>query len=509
MSVRGGTFRKTGTYSVASPDFRLAGRDKPKDPTQLDPDKATARQLLLQLADFSLSWRYICDRCLLDNPDSDTWSADREQLAKIYQAVLEIRSQPDGWKQAPTKEEVARLGLTPPTNFSRRVADNEYRFVWPKGHPLRPKKQKKQTSASTATNEEEETTDTDNRSGAVNEADAVGRDGDADGRVDRLLAKVSQLEAVLSKYVATTDSLEREGAGTSSSAVSLGTGVFSDLLYVQLRQTVSRPLGVAVPDTAQWGPSEIQQEFANSGLADADRKKLLRKYKMDTEFALLPGQIEEEDRKKLTQASKEKETSAFKQSTLIRDFVRPLLAGLDMEAQGIRSLLELRESNLSWQDWYSQFDSIISILYESVQSLRDVYRLLSAAFSASERERLEIVMKHIHPQYTLPAQQHKAVKTKLVTEELKTAARQHDEAWFFAHQGNRGQFGSRKEGPSRGVRKTSKAAKARRANRLRAGPLSETADNSAETQPAPSQTPGRKQKKGGKVGGPKGAPKSE
>ena len=508
MSVRGGTFKKTGTFSVASPDFRLAGRNRPKDPTQVDPDKASARQLLLQLADFSLSWKYIRDSCFLDNPDSDTYSANRAELAKIFQAVLDIRGQPDGWKQAPTKEEVARLGLTPPTNFSRRIADDEYRFAWPKGHPLRPKKQKKKTSTPTVANERREPTSTDMRSVAVNEADAVVRDGDADGRVDRLLAKVSQLEATLSKYVATTDSLEREGAGTSSSAVSLGTGVFSDLLYAQLRQTVSRPLGVAVPDTAQWGPLEIQQEFSNSGLADADRKKILRKYKMDTEFSLLPGQIEEEDRKKLTQASKEKETSAYKQSTLIRDFVRPLLAGLDWEARGIKALLELRDANIPWADWHDQFDSTIGMLYESVQGLKDVYRLLSASFSASERERLEIVMKHIHPQYTLPAQQHKAVKTKLVTEELKTAARLHDEAWFFAHQGNKSQFGSRKETTTRGVKKPSKSNRAKRAARLKAGALSESAQ-STEPQSALSQTPGKHQKKGGKVGGQKGAPKNE
>ena len=44
---------------------------------------------------------------------------------------------------------------------------------------------------------------------------------------------------------------------------------------------VDRPLGVAVPDTASRGPLELHKEFVDSGLSEADREKLLRKYKMD------------------------------------------------------------------------------------------------------------------------------------------------------------------------------------------------------------------------------------
>ena len=78
-----------------------------------------------------------------------------------------------------------------------------------------------------------------------------------------------------------TDEFEREGAGTSATAVSLSIGEFSEWLLPQLRQTVNRPSGVVVPDTTTWDHLRIEQEFFASGLSEADRKQLLRGYKMD------------------------------------------------------------------------------------------------------------------------------------------------------------------------------------------------------------------------------------
>ena len=63
---------------------------------------------------------------------------------------------------------------------------------------------------------------------------------------------------------------------------------------------------------------------------------------MDSAFSLLPGTVTEEQRKKLPASVKEKETAAFKQCTLIRDFVRPGLHALDAAASGLIQLTELK-----------------------------------------------------------------------------------------------------------------------------------------------------------------------
>ena len=48
------TIKASGPRAVASPDFRLQGADKAKDPGAFVAENATIRQLLIQLADFSL-----------------------------------------------------------------------------------------------------------------------------------------------------------------------------------------------------------------------------------------------------------------------------------------------------------------------------------------------------------------------------------------------------------------------------------------------------------------------
>ena len=97
---------------------------------------------------------------------------------------------------------------------------------------------------------------------------------DAETRFAELLAKFQDLEDRVRKTESTTDQLEREGAGTSSTAISLSTEEFSDLLLPQLRQSVVRPLGVLVPDTSTWDHSRIELEYFESGLGEADRMRL-------------------------------------------------------------------------------------------------------------------------------------------------------------------------------------------------------------------------------------------
>ena len=127
-----GTFKKSGD-SVASPDFRLSGRNSPSDPAKVDVGLASVRTLLIQLADFSLDFQLVKDECFVEN-ESGTYSVDRDKVLALFQEVMTIRAQQDGWKLAPTKAEVTQLGNSPPANFSRRVSTDEYRFAWPAGH---------------------------------------------------------------------------------------------------------------------------------------------------------------------------------------------------------------------------------------------------------------------------------------------------------------------------------------------------------------------------------------
>ena len=129
MPPRGaGTFKKSGDESVASPDFRLSGRNSPGDPASIDLEAAPVRQLLIQLANFSLTFEFVRDECFVENAESDTYTVDRSKVVALFQDIMEIRRQQGGWKLAPTKAEVTQLGSSPPTNFSRRISDDEYRF---------------------------------------------------------------------------------------------------------------------------------------------------------------------------------------------------------------------------------------------------------------------------------------------------------------------------------------------------------------------------------------------
>ena len=127
-----GTFKKSGD-SVASPDFRLSGRNSPSDPASVDLGSATVRTLLIQLADFSLDFQLVKDECFVEN-ETDTYTVDRAKVVALFQDVMSVRAQQGGWRLAPTKAEVEQLGNSPSTNFSRRVSTDEYRFAWPAGH---------------------------------------------------------------------------------------------------------------------------------------------------------------------------------------------------------------------------------------------------------------------------------------------------------------------------------------------------------------------------------------
>ena len=97
-----GTFKKSGD-SVASPDFRLSGRNSPADPASIDLEAAPVRTLLIQLANFSLNFELVRDECFVENVDSNTQTVDRSKVVALFQDIMEIRRQQGGWKLAPRK----------------------------------------------------------------------------------------------------------------------------------------------------------------------------------------------------------------------------------------------------------------------------------------------------------------------------------------------------------------------------------------------------------------------
>ena len=164
------------------------------------------------------------------------------------------------------------------------------------------------------------------------------------------------------------------------------------MLLPQLRQTVVRPLGVLVPDTSTWDHSRIELEYFESGLGEADRKKILRGYKMDPRLALAPGKLEEPDRKKFTATARGRENVLYKQGAMYRDFTRTLVHSIDRGAQALAKMCEL-ENPHSWDrdQWQAYHLAAINLQASSLSAQRDHYRLVLAAASAVERERQEIV----------------------------------------------------------------------------------------------------------------------
>ena len=327
---------------------------------------------------------------------------------------------------------------------------------------------------------------------------------DADRRYADLLSKFQQLEERIRKTESTTDQLEREGAGTSATAVSLSIGEFSEWLLPQLRQTVNRPLGVVLPDTTAWDHLNIEQEFFASGLSEADRKQLLRGYKMDPRMTFAPGKLEEQDKKKFSATAKEKENVLYKQGTLFRDFTRPLVHSIDRCAHALAKLCELdKSSGLTWtpEQWQSQYNAVVNLFSSSLRAQRDTYKLLSAAASVVERERKEMVVQAVHPRYTLPEQQNKLQTRKLWSDVERADARQFDQSMFFSDKGNN----PRPSQVRNPTGKQSKAARARKRARLLSQQNSSTAPEPAVTsatgQVPPTPGTKNKQTKGGKVGG--------
>ena len=461
------------------------------------------RALLIQLADFSLDFQTVKDECFVEN-ETDTYSVDRAKVVALFQDVMSIRRQRGGWKLAPTKAEVGKLdgNLSPPMNFSRRTSPDEYRFAWPAGHarlantpgPSSPQAQTPQVqvprNGSTPQAARSNTPPPDGANGSVPASDA-------ETRFAELLAKFQDLEDRVRKTESTTDQLEREGAGTSSTAISLSTEEFSDLLLPQLRQAVSRPLGVLVPDTSTWGHSQIELEYFESGLSEADRKKLLRGYKMDPRLALAPGKLEEQDRKKFTASARERETVLYKQGTLYRDFTRTLVHSIDRSAQALAEMCKLVEP-AAWDpdQWAAHHLTAINLQASALSAQRDQYRLLSSAASTVERERQEMVIKAVHPRYTLPEQANKPISRKLLPEEMRADARQFDQSMFFSDKGNT----ARPPAPRGASSKRQPRARKRPRSQMQVEP-----DNPALPVPSASKqgppTPGIKNKSnGGKVG---------
>ena len=121
----------------------------------------------------------------------------------------------------------------------------------------------------------------------------------------RRLASLEQVSREQGKDLA---SIELQENGIFPPAVSLDDQVFGDDLYDCLRQTVNRPIGVKLPAESSLTLEQLGYEFAHSGLTEQARKKLLRGYKMDTQFQLLPRQVTEDQRKQLTAPQREQES---------------------------------------------------------------------------------------------------------------------------------------------------------------------------------------------------------
>jgi hypothetical protein len=321
---------------------------------------------------------------------------------------------------------------------------------------------------------------------------------DAARQIADLLDKFRRLEERIQKTESTTDQLEREGAGSSATAVSLAIGEFSEWLLPQLRQTVNRPLGMVLPDTTTWDHLNIEQEFFASGLSEADRKQLLRGYKMDPRMTFAPGKIEEQDKKKLSATAKEKENTLYKQGNLLRDFTRPLIHSIDRCANALAKLCELdRSSGLTWtpDQWQAQFNTAVNLFCSSLGAQRDQYRLLSAAASSVERDRKEMVVQAVHPRYTLPEQVNKLQTRKLWSDVERADARQFDQSMFFSDKGNP----PRTRNPTGKLSKQARAKKRTRSLSHQVDPANPAVtDVTKKGPPTPGTT--NKKSKGGKVG---------
>ena len=158
---------------------------------------------------------------------------------------------------------------------------------------------------------------------------------------------------------------------------------------------------------------------------------------MDPRLALAPGKLEEQDRKKFTATARERENVLYKQGTMYRDFTRTLVHSIDRSAQALAKMCEL-ENPHTWDrdQWQAYHLAAINMQASSLSAQRDHYRLLSAAASAVERERQEMVVKAVHPRYTLPEPQNKLPSRKLLPEEVRADARQVDQSMFFSDKGN-------------------------------------------------------------------------
>ena len=248
----------------------------------------------------------------------------------------------------------------------------------------------------------------------------------------------------------------------------------------------------------------IEQEFFASGLSEADRKQLLRGYKMDPRMTFAPGKLEEQDKKKFSATAKEKENVLYKQGTLLRDFTRPLIHSIDRSAHALAKLCELdKSSGLTWttEQWQAQYTAAVNLLFSSLGAQRDQYRLLSAAASSVERDRKEMVVQAVHPRYTLPEQPNKLQTRKLWSDVERADARQFDQSMFFSDKGNAPR-------QSQIRTSTSRLSKAQARAKKRARLLSQQGD-SAAPEPAVTAatrqgppTPGTrgKKSKGDKVG---------
>ena len=311
------------------------------------------------------------------------------------------------------------------------------------------------------------------------------------------------MEERVRKTESTTDQLEREGAGASATTVSLAIGEFSEWLLPQLRQTVNRPLGVVLPDTTAWDHLHIEQEFFASGLSEADRKQLLRGYKMDPRMTFAQGKLEEQDKKRFSATAKEKENALYKQGTLLRDFTRPLIHSIDRSAHALAKLCELdRSSGLTWttEQWQAQYTAAVNLLFSALGAQKDQYRLLSSAASSVERDRKEMVVQAVHPRYTLPEQPNKLQTRKLWSDVERADARQFDQSMFFSDKGN----APRQSQVRTSTGKQSKAARARKRARLLSqqgdSAVPEPAVTAATRQSPPTPGTGSKKSKGDKVG---------
>ena len=116
-----------------------------------------------------------------------------------------------------------------------------------------------------------------------------------------------------------------------------------------------------------------------------------------------------------------------------------------------------------------------------------------------ERERKEMVIRAVHPRYTLPEQPNKMQTRKLLPEAVRADARQFDQSMFFSDKGNTARPAQPRNPTGKLTKAQARARKRTRSFSHQGNPADPAVPDAPKLGP---HTPGtnNKRSKGGKVG---------